>query len=259
MIVKNLSATIFSAMYRQFFFVLLLVFSCELPVENKQKKAKRPKDGLITQYYPSGAVKSEIEYKNGKRHGLAKRYYQNGGLHQEINYVNNVKDGAAKTYFKNGELYQHTPYENGYIQGLRMKYREDGNLMAEVPYHYGEPCQGMIEYLLNGKRKKQYPTIEVTRDDQLLRSSKYTLRFSMSERMQSVMFYEGTLDENGCMLNELDNFYSPRPGIAEITLELPPGSFIMKEFNIIAKGKTKLGNPYITQRKLNLALENPGI
>ena len=81
----------------------------------------------------------------------------------------------------------------------------------------------------------------------------------MSEPMQKVKFYEGTLDENGCMLNELENFYSPRPGIAEIALELPPGSFIMKEFNVIAKGKTKLGNPYITQRKLNLALENPGI
>lgn len=248
-------------MLRNILIVLVIIlYGCETPNESRELSDDRgTRNGLIKRYYANGNIKSEIEYKEGKRHGLAKRYYEDGGLHQEINYINNIKDGEAKTYYKNGRLFQVTPYENGYIQGLRLKYRENGNLMAEVPYHYGEPCQGMIEYLLNGKRKKQYPAIEVTRNDQLLKSNKYTLKFSMSERMQKVMFYEGTLDTDGCLLNELENFYSPRPGVAEITFELPPGTFIMKEFNVIARGKTKLGNPYITQRTLNLAIENPGM
>ncbi|MEM6523635.1 MAG: toxin-antitoxin system YwqK family antitoxin [Bacteroidota bacterium] len=246
-------------MSKVFLFIATMLIACEIPETNQKAGKKTIKDGLIKQFYPGGKIKSEIEYKNGKRDGLAKRYYKNGRVHQEITYLNNVKDGEAKTYYENGKLFQLTPYENGYIQGYRLKYRENGELMAEVPYHYGEPCQGMIEYLLNGKRKKHYPSIEVTHYDQILKSNKYTLRFAMSERMKKVQFYEGTLDENGCMLNELDNFYSPRPGLAEITFELPPGSFMMKEFNVIAKGKTVLGNPYITQRTLNLALENPGI
>ncbi len=248
-------------MHSRLSFVFELIVStlgCE-PSNKATNSAKSQKNGLVKQHYPSGAVKTEIEYKDGKRHGLAKRYYENGLLHQEITYENNIKQGEAKTYYKNGKLFQLTPYENGYIQGIRMKYRDDGSLMAEIPYYYDQPCQGMIEYLLNGKRKKQYPAINVIRKDNLLKNSTYTLRFQMSEKMQNVKFFEGTLDENGCMVNELENFYSPRKGVAEITFDLPPGGFIMKEFNIIAKGKTKLGNPYITQRRLNLAIENPGM
>ncbi|MEM7107447.1 MAG: toxin-antitoxin system YwqK family antitoxin [Bacteroidota bacterium] len=246
-------------MNKVFLFIAIMLLACEKPEANQKTGKKAAKDGMIKQFYPGGKIKSEIEYKNGKRHGLAKRYYKNGQVHQEITYLNNVKDGEAKTYYENGQLYQLTPYENGYIQGYRLKYRDNGDLMAEIPYHYGEPCQGMIEYLLNGKRKKQYPSIEVTYDDQILRRNKYTLRFRMSEKMQKVQFYEGTLDNDGCMLNELENFYSPQPGLAEISFELQPGSFIMKEFTVVAKGKTILGNPFITERRLNLALENPGM
>ncbi|MEM9856854.1 MAG: toxin-antitoxin system YwqK family antitoxin [Bacteroidota bacterium] len=245
-------------MYQRILFLLVLIAACDTSETKSKVSKKGAKEGLVKQYYPGGNIKSEITYKDGQRHGLAKRYYKSGKLHQEINYFNNIKDGEAKTYYQSGKLYQLTPYENGYIQGYRLKYREDGRLMAEVPYHFGEPCQGMIEYLLNGKRKRQYPSIEVLNKDQLQKKNKYTLQFTMSEKMQKVQFYEGTLDENGCMLNELENFYSPRPGLAEISFELPPGSAINRVFNVIAKGKTVLGNPYITQRTLKLMIENPG-
>jgi len=229
---------------------------CTPAEQDKQKKSR--KNGLVTQYRKDGSLKTEIEYKNGKRHGLARSYYENGQLRQEITYENNVKHGEAKTYYQSGQLYQITPYHNGYIHGTREKYRMEGNLMAEVPYYYSSPCQGLMEYLLNGKRKKQYPAIEIEIDDQLSVNNQYIIRFSMSEKMKDVAFYHGTLDENGCMVDEMENIYSPRTGVGEITFNLLPGYAVREEFNIIAKGTTKLGSPYITQRQMSLAVENKG-
>ncbi len=56
-------------------------------VEAKFKNGK--KEGLAkTYYYPSGALKKEVNYVNGKEEGLVKWYYESGKLEREINYKN---------------------------------------------------------------------------------------------------------------------------------------------------------------------------
>ena len=221
------------------------------------KKSKSKKDGLVKQFYKNGKIRSAINYKGGRKNGLAISYYKDGTPKQEIEYVEDKKHGVAKTYYENGKLFQKTPYENGVKHGVREKYRQNGKLMAEIPYHNGKACKGLKEYLLNGKPKKQYPVIKIQAIDKLIQNNRYILKVKMSDDSKSVKFYKGSLTD-GCLGEGLLALSTPTPGVLELVYNMPPGTFTMEELNFIAETKTKLGNPYIVQKKYNLAIENRG-
>ncbi|MDX1629838.1 MAG: hypothetical protein R3345_14120, partial [Fulvivirga sp.] len=64
------------------------------------------------------------------------------------------------------------------------------------------------------------------------------------------------LTEDGCIPDFAGQLNEYKPGKARITFNLPRNAFIMEEMHFIARMKTKLGNPYITQVKHYLAIEN---
>lgn len=246
------------------FLSVLLLSSCDkiekaisdAAQNNEQKGGKKIKDGVVKQYRKNGVLKTEVSYKDGIRHGLAKSYYKNGKLRQEINYAKNQKDGTAKTYYQNGKLYQTTPYVNDTIHGFRKKYRQNGKLMAEIPYNKGTVCAGLKEYLINGEPRKRYPVIEIQEIDQLVIKNKFTVRLKMSDGSKNVKFYDGSLTADGCISNDLLWLSSNTPGMLDLVYDVPPGMFMMKELTFTAQVKTKLGNPFITQKRYNLALDN---
>ncbi|HLP11707.1 MAG TPA: hypothetical protein VK177_07200 [Flavobacteriales bacterium] len=59
---------------------------------------KGKKRGNWTQYYPSGKLKSVIEYKSGRPSGHFKTYYENGCLEEEGTWKNNRYEGDFKRY-----------------------------------------------------------------------------------------------------------------------------------------------------------------
>lgn len=246
---------------------VILFSSCEQiekaisDAENSKKnetKQSKVRDGVIKKYFKNGSLKTAITYHEGVKHGIAKSYYKDGKLRQEINYAENKKQGKATTYYENGKVFQITQYENDTIQGIREKYRQNGDLMAEIPYHGGRACQGLKEYLLNGDLKKKYPKIIINEADNLLRSNKFTLIVKLSDGSKRVKYSIGKLTKGGCPDEDVFKMNTTKPGILEITYNLKPGMFMMEELNFIAEVKTKLGNPYITQKKYNLAVENKG-
>lgn len=239
-------------------FVTIIFLGCDQITNRSEKKPDNKKDRLLKTYRKDGTLKTEINIKNGKKNGIAKSYYKNGKLRQEVNYINNVKHGMVKTYYESGKLYQSTPYTNGKIEGIRKKYKQTGALVAEVPYHADSPCEGLKEYLLNGDLKKMYPEIVVTPIDNLLKGGEYTLRITISDNSKNVTFYVGELDEMGCLKGGIMNLQPQNPGVLEIKYQLGPGMFIMEELHFIAVVKTKLGNPFVTTKHYNLAIENRG-
>ena len=44
---------------------------------------------ILREFYPEGALKSEAEIKEGKRHGRYREYYENGKLKFRGKYANN--------------------------------------------------------------------------------------------------------------------------------------------------------------------------
>lgn len=57
---------------------------------------------FIKDYYLNDVLKSEINYKNGKKEGLAKYYREDGSLEKEINYKNDEPDGSCLWYHQDG-------------------------------------------------------------------------------------------------------------------------------------------------------------
>ncbi|WP_455586674.1 toxin-antitoxin system YwqK family antitoxin [Bacteroides sp.] len=59
---------------------------------------------VLREFYPEGALKSEVEVKEGKRHGRYREYYENGKLKLRGKYANNLPKGTWKYYTDEGEF-----------------------------------------------------------------------------------------------------------------------------------------------------------
>ena len=58
--------------------------------------------GYVKEYYSTGQLESEGNFKDGKKEGLWKEYYESGNLKREGNYKDGVKFGLWKCYYNNG-------------------------------------------------------------------------------------------------------------------------------------------------------------
>ena len=74
--------------------------------------------GVVNQYYESGALEIEENYKDGKKEGIAKEYYENGKLKTESNWKNGKENGIHKEYYENGALESEQNYIDGKADGV---------------------------------------------------------------------------------------------------------------------------------------------
>ena len=74
-------------------------------------------NGIGYDVFSNGQLKSEYNYKDGKRDGLHKSWYHHGQLEREENYKNGKKDGLYKSWDVNGKLLQEKNYKNGKKDG----------------------------------------------------------------------------------------------------------------------------------------------
>lgn len=58
---------------------------------------------FIKEFYLNDVLKSETNYKNGKKEGLAKYYRENGTLEKEINYKSDLLNGYCFWYHLDGK------------------------------------------------------------------------------------------------------------------------------------------------------------
>lgn len=93
--------------------------------------------GIELVYYPNGVLKSEREYKDGKKCGYGKYYYDNGKLEADYNYKNNERHGICKEYHYSGKLRLVCEYKNGKKQGTEKRYYNSGQLSSEHSYKNG--------------------------------------------------------------------------------------------------------------------------
>jgi len=84
-----------------------------------------PEDGVHEEYYDSGAIHYEINYKNDMKNGIVKEYYKNGNLRGEANYKNNIIVGIVKYYYENGNLLEEKRYKDGKLLKVK-EYDENG-------------------------------------------------------------------------------------------------------------------------------------
>ena len=59
-------------------------------------------DGIVRQYYDSGKLLAEAEYRDNKRDGLTRIYRENDDLWLELNFVKDRAHGITKEYHAGG-------------------------------------------------------------------------------------------------------------------------------------------------------------
>ena len=109
---------------------ILLIFLIALTLSNPALSFAEVKK----EYYPSGKLKKESNFVNGKKEGISKFYYESGKLSGECNYENGKLEGIAKTYFESGQLLGEGNYKNEKLEGIGKGYYESGQLKQEVNF-----------------------------------------------------------------------------------------------------------------------------
>lgn len=111
----------------------------------KQKGETRPKlslfwqedslQGLVKTWYESGAVESEREMSNNKKHGLSFAYYKDGSLMLMEEYQNGrLMKGS---YFKRGEKQPVSTIDCG--SGICNLFDSEGHFLRRIEYDRGSP------------------------------------------------------------------------------------------------------------------------
>ena len=90
------------------------------------------------EFYPSGKLKSEQSYINGKLEGTGKGYYESGKLEWEENYKNGKLEGISKGYYEIGKSQAEVNFKNGKKHGILTVYSESGEIQYIETYKNGE-------------------------------------------------------------------------------------------------------------------------
>jgi antitoxin component YwqK of YwqJK toxin-antitoxin module len=99
----------------------------------------------VTQYYPNGNVRSEVEFKNNLMHGKAVYYHANGNKQLETTYYYGKLNGEMKRWYYDGHIEGMEHYIMDTLNGEFLSYYENGNLKISMSYEKG---------LKNGKYKE---------------------------------------------------------------------------------------------------------
>lgn len=94
-------------------------------------------DGVLREWYPNGALQSEIPFLHGERHGLIRKWYEDGTLSYEAPYSHGSVDGLEQGWFQSGQLESQHPYVRGKIEGLSQEWYRSGRLMVQAQYVEG--------------------------------------------------------------------------------------------------------------------------
>ena len=118
-------------------------------VKSTYKNCKR--NGMTWWYNDKGAVKSEVNFIDGKENGTYTSYHDNGKVKLTVPYVNGQKHGIQKVYYDNGQLGSEVKYVNGRREGLMTEWAYEGYKSSEVLYKNNYKVGLKKYYDKNGK------------------------------------------------------------------------------------------------------------
>lgn len=102
------------------------------------------------EYYPSGALRAEIEMEAGRLHGLRKFYYESGLIESEFFFWNGLMDGICKWYSENGDFTGEFTMKRG--TGVVKKWNQQGALESEGQFVGGELFGEVNLFNVQGKK-----------------------------------------------------------------------------------------------------------
>ena len=95
-------------------------------------------NGIGFDVYSNGKLKSEVNYKDGKKDGLHNSWNYNSQLWNERNYKDGKEDGLQRSWDEDGQLEYEGNYKDGKEDGLQKEWYEDGQFRFEKNYKDGK-------------------------------------------------------------------------------------------------------------------------
>lgn len=227
--------------------LVLIQYTTSCDQRNRVKKA--PQQEEIRKIYDAdGNLKSQVILKDGKINGDAITYYPSGQISTMVKYVNNKKEGVEKKYYqRGGQLYRTRPFSKGKVNGIEKRYYKTGTIKTEQEFKHNNPATGLIEYSINGRILKDYPTIKFKIIKERDYAEQVLLVFYMSDDSKNVTYYAGKLMKNKYFDINAEPELS-KEGVGEIWIDpLYRGSI-----NISAKVVRESRGLFITQARVKI-------
>jgi len=117
-------------------------------------------DGIVKQYYDSGALFTEATYTSNRREGFTCIYREDGPLWIEIPFKNDKAEGISKEFYPNGKLFKSTSFRNGKLDGRSCEFYESGALRVEWSALGGKLEGNSREYFENGALKDEWENVD---------------------------------------------------------------------------------------------------
>ncbi len=95
------------------------------------------RQGKWKEYYPTGELKSEGEYKENLKVKKWVYYYIDGQIEQTGNYLRGLTDGVWTWFYPNGETWREEEYVVGDEDGPSIEYSDSGQVIAQGNYVEG--------------------------------------------------------------------------------------------------------------------------
>lgn len=103
-------------------------------VKDGRYNTNQKKEGIWTEYYENGNIRSRGNYIDGKKEGLWEYFYLDGSLEQRGVYKNDLPHDLWTTYCANGNIRKQGTYINGREDGVFTEYTCDGELIKRINF-----------------------------------------------------------------------------------------------------------------------------
>lgn len=214
----------------------------ELPAKKNIKK-QVIKDKLLTTYYSNGKIASEknFKYKTYQgdttkhilNHGLVKHWYRNGNLKSELEYKEGKRHGTAKMYYDDGPLRLAENYNEGHLDGEKTRYTKQGLPMMITHFKNGIPSKTSRLFDLEGKELKQ-PRLHFEIIDKRLKNNKLIVNVSIKDlkNLRKADFAVLTKNFRG---EKMELKVKVIRGVGSFTLNVPPNTLYVNKIQVNAK------------------------
>jgi len=102
--------------------------------------------GNCKEWYASGKIFKDQNFKHGIPHGSSKEYFENGNLRIEYNFKDGVQHGLNNNYYEDGTNDIIANFKNGKEHGMKEQYYPSGALETRSYYIDGK-MEGVHIYL----------------------------------------------------------------------------------------------------------------
>ncbi len=112
-----------------------------------------------TSYHPLSKVEEGV-FQNGRKTGVWIKYYPSGIIKSKINYVNGRSYGNFELYFPNGQLEEKGTWQSKVYNGKFVRYYEDGTIAQEKTFNSKGKTEGKVVYYYpNGAEELVFETV----------------------------------------------------------------------------------------------------